>query len=198
MKEKIRSKTLANITRVESLVSIYESMAGTGSGRRNVGKTDILRAAVVLLHASLEDFLRALAYWKLSSANKHVLDKIPIVGIGRHAGKILLGDLAAHGSKKISTVIEESIDSHLEHSNYNNAGEIAKLLSDIGIDPQCASNTYPTLENLTARRHHIVHRADKNERGGRGNHGVRGINKGTVQPWINAVKEFVEKVLGAI
>ena len=52
---------------------MYTTRAGTGQGRRSVQDTDILRAAVVLLHATLEDLLRSLADWKLPTAEPMLL-----------------------------------------------------------------------------------------------------------------------------
>ena len=61
----IRQRFGENLDRVRNLVSLYSSSVGVGQGRRTVQDADILRAAVVLLHATLEDLLRSLAEWKL-------------------------------------------------------------------------------------------------------------------------------------
>ena len=60
----LKGNAFRNLKRVEDLVKIYEDTKGEGGGRRDVSKTDVLRAAVVLLHATLENFLRDAALWK--------------------------------------------------------------------------------------------------------------------------------------
>ncbi len=42
-----------NLDRASNLVEIYRVVYGEGKGRRNVHKIDLLRAAVVFIHASL-------------------------------------------------------------------------------------------------------------------------------------------------
>ena len=102
MIDEIRGNLTYNLKRVENLVSIYENHPDAqGQGRKPAELLDILRAGVVLLHASLEDVLRKIAYWKLPSANPTVLDNIPLVGLGPIPKKFLLGELAVFRGKKI-------------------------------------------------------------------------------------------------
>ena len=82
MKVEISNRFDLNIKRVKNLVSIYRLiLSGPGKGRRGHQESDVLRAATVLLHASMEDVLRSLAYWKLPTAAPAVLDNIPLVGV---------------------------------------------------------------------------------------------------------------------
>jgi hypothetical protein len=67
MKSEIEIRFKSNLERVDHLVALYDT-ATTGPGRRPVDKSDILRSAVVFLHATLEDFLRSLLEWKLPTA----------------------------------------------------------------------------------------------------------------------------------
>lgn len=97
MKVQIEQRLQDNITRVKSMVTIYEShIQGSGSGRRGYLQTDVLRAATVFLHASLEDLLRSLSYWKLPEAKKEIIDKIPLIGYQGNLKKFLLGELVVH------------------------------------------------------------------------------------------------------
>src|SRR5437867_708503 len=128
MLDKIRENLEHNLTRVENLVKTYESHPDAqGKGRKSVEVLDILRASVVLLHASLEEVLRSIAYWKLPVASASVLNDIPLVGLGPNPKKFLLGDLDSHRGKSIFDVIKESVDAHLAQSNFNNTVEIASL-----------------------------------------------------------------------
>lgn len=200
MKDKIADNLKHNLARVESLVTTYESHPDAqGQGRKPAEVLDILRAAVVLLHATLEDVLRNVAYWKLPTADKAVLDEIAVSGAGLNSKKVLLGDLAAHRGKTVDELIEASIDSYLEHSNYNNSAEIAAILQKVNIDVAKVNSTFGTLQDLMARRHLIVHRADRQDQvAGSGDHEIRAINKQTVREWAHAVEDFGAAILGEL
>lgn len=198
MKQTIVDRFALNIARVKNLVSIYEiTLAGAGQGRRSHQKTDVLRAAVVLLHASVEDVLRSLAYWKLPNAATGVLDQFPLVGNGP-AMKFSLGALAAHRGKTVDDVLKASVDSYLERSNYNNTVEVSSFLNQIGLDVAAVNHTYPLLDDLMRRRHQIVHRADRDEAGGQGNHKVRSVSPAAVNKWITNVEAFIASVLAQV
>lgn len=50
---------LINIKRARNCITLYDAVTGNrGSGRRDTLSTDILRAGVVFLHSTLEDYLR--------------------------------------------------------------------------------------------------------------------------------------------
>ena len=199
MKAKIQQRITDNIARVRNLIQIYEThLMGTGSGRRGHLQTDVLRAATVFLHASLEDFLRNIAYWKLPDAAKVVIDKIPMVGLGRNAGKFSLGELVAHKGKTVDELIKESVNEYLERSSYNNTGDLALFLTTVGIDPSSVNERFSDLEALMSRRHQIVHRGDIDESGGRGNSRIRSLGRSPVGVWIGAVEEFSTAVLSKL
>ncbi|TFW17554.1 hypothetical protein [Duganella callida] len=197
MKQEISDRFDLNIARVKNLVAIYNTyLSGPGAGRRGHQKTDVLRAATVFLHASLEDVLRSLAYWKLPTAAAGELDKIPFAG--GTAMKISLGSLSAHSGKTVSAVIKESVDASLERSNYNNSTEVCGLLISIGLDTVPVQPYLSTLELAMARRHQIVHRADANPAGGKGNHSVASISTATLGAWIWNTEQFVQAVLNQV
>lgn len=198
MKERIEERVAQNIARVINLVNIYEThLAGNGSGRRGHATTDVLRSAVVLLHATVEDLLRSLAYWKLPSASAEILSRIPLVS-GGSATKFSLGDLASHRGKSINEIISASVNGYLERSNYNSTDEVSTFLASIGIDSSKVNSWFPALNEIMKRRHQIVHRADRAETGGSGNHVVKSIGLGTVRGWINAAEGFCNAVLGEV
>ena len=94
MKAVIEGRFNENIARVRNLLSIYGThLSGSGGGRRSHSKTDVLRAATVMLHASLEDLLRSIAYWRLPLANAESLNKIPLAN-NAPATKFTLGQLS--------------------------------------------------------------------------------------------------------
>lgn len=199
MKPAIQQRVTQNLARVRNLVSTYRThLAGVGSGRRGAHESDVLRATVVLLHASLEDFLRSLAYWKLPLAGRAVLDEIALVGLGSNPKKFFLGELEAHRGKMVDQLITESVNDHLERSNYNNTQEVATLLQAIGVNVAAVSSLFPTMETAMARRHQIVHRADRDETPGQGHHNVKSIGTYLVNLWIDTIEEFTNRVLSQV
>jgi hypothetical protein len=197
MKDEITRRFGLNIGRVRNLVTIYRNqLSGVGPGRRGHQKTDVLRAATVLLHAALEDVLRSLAYWKLPNAAVTVLDEVPLVG--GTAKKFSVGALAAHRGKTVDDVIKASTDASLERSNYNNPTEVCALLQSIGINTTPLSRYMAVLELAMTRRHLIVHRADANANAGRGNHRVASISPQLLDAWIRNTEDFVRDVLSQV
>jgi hypothetical protein len=199
MKQQIEQRFTQNIARVKNLVNIYRTqLAGPGKGRRGHQTTDVLRAATVLLHASLEDVLRSLAYWKLPAAPPAELDKVPLVG--DKALKFTLGALAAHRGKTVDEVIKESTDASLERSNYNNLRDVTTLLQAIGLKTVPLESYMATLNLAMQRRHQIVHRADANPnpQPGRGNHRVASISPAKLEDWMNNTEQFVQAVLAQV
>jgi hypothetical protein len=198
MIDQIRSTLNDNLSRVESLVNTYEHHPDVQGwqGRKRADLLDILRAGVVLLHASLEDVLRSIARWRLPSANADVLNEIPLVGQrGTNPKKFSLGDLTAFRGKTVDNIFAESVEAHLERSNYNSTNEISKLLNDVGIETAKVNAKFAELQALMDRRHQIVHRADRqDEVQGSGDHKIRGINKYEVRAWAEAVREFSKTV----
>lgn len=191
----IRSRTTDNLERVRNLTSIYEQLAGPGRGRRPVHSTDVLRAATVFLHATLEDFLRSLAYWKMPMAARDIIDNVPLLGTGDRANKFWLGALVDHKGKTVDDLIRSSVEAHLSGSNYGNVGEVKNLLRQVGVEVDQLQVDYEQLSTLMSRRHQIVHRADRNEVGGRGQHRATGLNKQTVDQWTGVVEAFTVEVL---
>jgi hypothetical protein len=199
MKQQIEQRFTSNVVRVRNLVAIYRTqLSGPGKGRRGHQETDVLRAAAVLLHASLEDVLRSLAYWKLPAAAANVLENVPLVG--GTAIKFTLGSLAAHRGKSVDDLIKESTDASLERSNYNNPGEVTNLLQALGLNTAPLATFMPTLDQAMKRRHQIVHRADANPnpQPGRGNHRVASITPNTLDGWTENTERFVAAVLAQV
>ena len=200
MLDKIRYNLHQNLARVENLVKTYETHPDAqGRGRKNAAVLDILRAAVVLLHATLEELLRSIAHWKLPMAAGKVLDEVPLAGLGQNPKKFLLGDLTSFRGKTVDEVLTESVHAHLEQSNYNNTRDISTMLMNVGIDVTKVNATFVELQTLMERRHQIVHRADRQAKVvGSGDHEVRGINKDIARDWAAAVNKFASALFSEI
>jgi hypothetical protein len=190
----IQNRFHANLSRVKNIPAVYLSGSGKKRGRRGVQETDLLRGAVVLLHASLEDVLRSLAEWKLPTASPDFLADIPLAGTKRGA-RIGLQELAMYRGRTVDEVISDSVKEHLERSSYNHPGEIKVILERIGIDPRFADAYSPELAAMMSRRHWIAHRADRNTLRGSGHHSVKPLAGGLVSRWIEAVEKFGLDVL---
>lgn len=186
-----------NLDRATNLVKIYNDLYGKGRGRRAVHKADLLRAAVVFIHASLEDFLRSLAVTHLPRAGENVLNDIPLKGLSSSGRpeKFYLGKLVLHRGKFVDDLIEESVIAYIERSNFNNTQEISALLTSIGIDVSKVKKVFPDLEKMMKRRHLIVHRADRIEKKGQGKQIAQSINATDVNRWIKTTKSFMGLVL---
>jgi HEPN superfamily RiboL-PSP-like protein len=159
---------------------------------------DALRASVVLLHASLEDFLRTLATELLPTASEDALNEIPLVGVKGRPKNFGLGKLVRHRGKTVDDVLRDSVCEYLERSNYNSTQEIASLLELLGLTAAEQNTFFPLLEQMIKRRHEIVHRADKIKAPGSVTYVLQPIESADVQRWTIAVTSFIVMVLPSL
>jgi hypothetical protein len=194
IRDEIRDRFQSNVDRVRQMLGTYESSFGKGRGRRSVEQTDILRAAVVLLHASLEDLLRSLCEWKMPGANPEAFAEIPLAGT---RGKIRFGlqDLALFRGQTVDSVVTQSVIEFLEKSSFNHPGDIKSALEKIGVDSRIASPHVSILASMISRRHWIAHRADRNLNKGPGHQAVGSLSKAMVSRWVTTVKAFGRELL---
>lgn len=192
----------ANLDRVRGLVATYDAVAGPGAGRASVGQADVLRAAVILLHAALEDLLRSVEELMLPRAAPTAFERMRFLTPGGSVRdgkeKFSLVDLAAYRGRSVDDVFLVAIDGHLEHSNYNNVGDVKQVLTKVGISYVIPPPSAAALEAMMKRRHWIAHRADVNPMSGRGHHMAQSISKGLISSWIDVVDSFGRDVLRLI
>jgi hypothetical protein len=197
MRSVISSRLKDNLARASNLVEVYDDFRDKAKGRKTVQSLDILRAATVFLHATLEEFLRGLILWKWPSSPEAVLDRVPLLGhssSGRPE-KFLLGSLAPHRTKTVKELLEECIREHGNSVSFNSTTDVAQILESLGVNVSHVNGRFADLAKLMDRRHHIVHQADRNERAGPGQHKARSIGMTQVNTWIAAVREFGDSVL---
>ena len=189
-----------NLGRVENLIKLYEDdLPGEGSGRRPQNSTDVLRAAVVFLHATLEDFLRSLEKQLLPpNITEAELRKIPLANSGLNASKFWLDDLLPFKGQSIDDVLDKSISDHLDKRSYNDKEAIFQAVSRIGINPDDIGVNFGDLDEMAKRRHHIVHQADRNESTGSGHHQTQSLSLAKVKRWRSKVNKFVVQVIDEI
>ena len=186
----------AGILRVFELTSTAE--AGLLS-RRPADKTtaeDILRAAVVLTHAHLEDFLRTLGEVLLPAGDENFFDRIPLAGLAGRPEKFSLGKLVRHKGKSVDDVLRESVCEYLDRRTFNDTDEISQLLGALGVEISKVNESFPTIQIMMKRRHQIVHRVDR----------IRpddptvleAITPAEVEAWADATTTFISQLLGEI
>ena len=161
--------------------------------------TDTLRAAVVFLHAALEECLRTLYVWKMPYSSESSLNTVPLIGTPSHRPeKFYLGRLAEHRGKPVQQLIAESVHAQAMALSMNNAADIASVLKVIGLRAEDFESSLARVSLMIERRHHIVHQADRNDAGGRGQQQARPINQATVNDWIAVVEQFGLEVISAV
>jgi hypothetical protein len=193
MNSEIEVRFERNIVRVRHLVEIYQQTTPRRQGRRTIQESDVLRAAVVLLHAAVEDVLRSLERRTLPNADSRVLNEIPLAGMHR-AAKFNLGDLAKFRGKTVERVIDESVDGYLQRMTYNSAEEFAEVLTRLGVPVDEVNSEFRVLDQFMKRRHQIVHRADREDSRGRGRHGAASLSPAQVQQWSDVAERFIQAI----
>lgn len=161
--------------------------------RPEVASQDILRAAVVLIHAQLEEFLRSIARVLLPEADEACLNEIPLAGIGGRKTTFSLGKLVQHKGKSVGELLGESVSEYLERSSYNNTTDIGNLLKSLGLDVSKLDSYFPAIQQMIERRHQIVHRADRIG-DPRQSDAVRLIEFKEVGGWLRAVQRFTSSL----
>ena len=191
-----------NIKRVKNFITLYENATqGTGAGRKGVKGTDILRAGVVFLHSTLEEYLRTIilnAKKDMLTQSKDSFQKVlgNVALPGDNSGKsnvkkYTLVDFWDQKDKTVMEVISESLYDKVGYLTFNEYSHIVASLKEIGINLEKNYNVEGLIDNYINRRHKIVHEADKNATSGKGNFRSSPINTKTLNAWIDAVDAMV-------
>jgi hypothetical protein len=159
----------------------------------------LLRAAVVFLHATLEDVLRTALLWRWpATMDQASLENIGVIVGDESRHKVTLADLLGHRGKLVDELIRESLHAHLERSNFNNVHDVKVALRRCGIDGRVIESQARRLAAMMARRHQIVHRADRLEVRGRGYHVGASLGVGVVERWISAVETACHAIVAKL
>jgi hypothetical protein len=179
-----------NVARVSRLLQFFDTDLS-----KQEGGDDILRAAVVFIHAYLEDFLRTLAAELLPAGDQRSFEDIPLTGsksFGR-GERFSLGQLAQHRGKTVDQLLRQSVFDYLSRSNYNSTTEIASLLVKLGFRPEEHNKAFDAIDRMIERRHQIVHRADR--RSTSEETLLQPIERAEVVDWLQATLSFTSGLL---
>ncbi len=213
-RETIEAQIRSDITRVMGLVALFQKLSEKGHiiqpeqsfDMVHIMATefhqpfDLLRAAVVLLHASLENFFRSILEWKLPEASPESLAKIPLLVLkgGKAKDVFSLVDLAEFRGQSVDSVIAHSVGRYLERSNYSHVRDLLEAMKKSGIDYVIPIDRKDKLAAMMSRRHWIAHRADRDpaeEIDPAKAQVGQSISPELVSQWINAVVEVGNAVL---
>jgi len=156
------SKWNMNMARIGALLLGLDALPASLIREAPEIRDDILRAAVVFLHATLEEFLRTVASFLLPQASEETLNTIPLLGSRDllRPEKFFLGRLIHHRGRTVDEVIEGSVREHLLRVSFNDPGDVKRLLHSCGIATELIDGVLPAIGEMMARRHQIVHQAD--------------------------------------
>ncbi|WP_158619537.1 HEPN domain-containing protein, partial [Pseudomonas sp. p99-361] len=174
----------------------WRCLRNQGRFRVLVHQADILRSAVVFMHAMLEDCLRTIAAHYLPLAGEDFLNKIPLQGLNSSGKpeKFHLGELHKLKGMTVDQLIAGSVSSYLDRTTFNNVSDIVSLLKFMNKDASQFSEFFPSLEKMINRRHEIVHRGDRTERPGKGKQYANSIRLSDVEKWAAQSNLFLERV----
>lgn len=200
MREEIEARYELNLQRVRKLVQVYRDLAGPGSGRRPVETVDLLRSAVVFLHATLEDVLRTLLVHRwVSAADPVHFEDIPVaLSPESRQAKVSLADLAPHRGKTVEQILQASVEAHLARATFNHVGDVRTALIRSGIDAAFLTPHARRVAATMSRRHQIVHRADRQDAPGPGHHAGASLGVAAVEAWISAVEAVCRGIVAKL
>jgi hypothetical protein len=165
---------------------------------RQAAADDILRAAVVLTHAYLEDFLRTIASVLLPAANESCLDGIPLAGLTTRTDRFSLGKLVQHKEKTVGQVLHESVSEYLNRSTFCSTDDIAQLLCRLGFSVPDHNHDFPEIQRMIERSHQIVHRADRIKPSDSDTYTLQPIEAYEVLTWLKATNDFMSSLCGPV
>lgn len=198
-------KYILGLVRVQAQVLLTKQLHGLVSKEHvvlQVVHDDMLRCAVVIMHATLEDYLRHVATLYMMDCGERILNTVPLIGSGDYLrpDKFFLGKLLLHRGRTVDDVLRESIEAHFQHRTFNDTTEIAGLLTTLGLHTDELRQYYSDLDAMIRRRHQIVHNVDLTEEnlGSFEGHNlgrrVVPIDSDMVMAWHHALKRFLGRI----
>ena len=164
---------------------------------------DVRRAAVVLLHAALEDLVRAVQRRRLPGSSPDVLNRIPIPvqPDGPPREKVGLGALLEQfDGKSVREAVTICVGEYVDRRSYSNPAELARALRDVGVTDTAAvlGSDARVLSLIASRRHQIVHRADHDPGPGASATQTYPLAKARVWYWSVHVERVGDRIILAV
>jgi hypothetical protein len=107
-------------------------------------------------------------------------------------------DLLPYRGMSIQDLIRASVEAHIERTSFNNLGEVKHALRRIGLDTGLVAAHETELASLMARRHQIVHRADRHDERGYRHDAAVSLRHETVQRWFSAVEDLCAAIVAGL
>lgn len=200
-KENLEKRFHKNLERVRHLLQVFRSLY-SGAGRPPSLKADVVRAAVVFLHATLEDLLRSSEELRFPVAPASAFERVRWVLPSRKNDEKLeakerlsLAEFAAFRGQTVDEVLLRMFQKHHEQSNYNNQNDVVGALQRMGLELDSFQEYLPDLQAMMKRRHEIAHRADVNRKYP---HLTNRVIVEVVERWLHAVQTFGSRLLASL
>ncbi len=162
--QKHHDSFFGSLVRSYELVELYDTLSHDPKYESNTSLKDIVRAAVVFAHGTLEEFLRELGIELLLKSSDAVskLRDIPLAnGKNRmRTEKFTLVDLEKFRGNSIDDVLSKSVVDYYQRTTYNNIDDIINLLRSLEIPHEGVEGCLPDIALMIQRRHEIVHKTD--------------------------------------
>ena len=182
-----------NLKRVEDLIALRTALDGVNDPDNPFAQDidDIVRSAIVLLHAAMEDFLRTVLFDWIPREEDSFICTLPLAGTPR-SDKYKIKDLIQHRGKSIDTVLDESISQWLNQFSFNSVPDVVSALEHVGLQDEEWDTFFADLAAMMKRRHRIVHYTDLNDDTPPV---LNPVDIGDVQRWAQNVHDFATKMM---
>ncbi|WP_238912282.1 HEPN domain-containing protein [Achromobacter xylosoxidans] len=188
-----------NMSRVSNLIAASKDLVSQKASDIEPAN-DVLRAAVVFLHSSLEEIIRNLYLHRLPSAGTESLNRVPFAAHepSHRPKSIQLGDLLEYQGQFIDNVIRKSINQYVNTLNINNASQLVDCLKLAKVPHEDLRRFFEPLDSLMKRRHQIVHQMDRTNELDPLASPVASIDANIVDSWRAALNGFATALFDVV
>lgn len=187
-----------NIARVDHLLAAAARLDDPGTD--SVLSKEVLRAAVVFLHSTLEEVIRSLYVHKLPHVSVEHLNTVPLAGRdpSPRPKAIALGDLRIFSGQFVDNVIIESINRYVDMLSLNNSTQLVHCLELAEIPHADKAEFLGPLDALMRRRHQVVHQMDRSNALDPLTEPINDIDASVLRSWRSAVEEFTKSLMASV
>ncbi|MNN16997.1 hypothetical protein D3C81_1301620 [compost metagenome] len=186
-----------NLSRVKSLLDLFQQSSINDIGTHDQ-RSELLRAAVVFLHSSIEEIVRNLFVDRLPKLSTEVLNELTYSKYGptNRSKGVMLGDLLLnHSGRLVDNVIFDAINSYIDRLNINNSDQLVAQLQKIQIETQPIKPFLLEIDSLMKRRHQIVHQMDREDALDPDTRPISRIDVDSVKNWTDSVSQLHSEII---